>query len=111
MAGVIMNELPLLVRAIDRYDRYETPERRAASGHPHRAAVHATDLGADNKARLATWDKFAGFYADKPIWRVPAAGMKREREHIVALAPAVILLLANCGSPVLGLSCSPSSGR
>jgi integrase len=91
MARVGMDELPQLVRAIDGYDGDETPKRRAVT----RAALLFTLLtwARTNETRLATWDEFEGLGTPDPIWRVPAARMKMEREHIVPLAPAVVTLL------------------
>jgi len=91
MARVGMDQLPLLVRAIDRYDGDETPKRRAVT----RAALLFTLLtwARTNETRLATWDEFEGLDTPDPIWRVPATRMKMEREHIVPLAPAVVTLL------------------
>lgn len=92
MARVGMDELPQLVRAIDRYDGDETPKRRAVT----RGALLFTLLtwARTNETRLATWDEFEGLDTTDPIWRVPAARMKMQREHIVPLAPAVVALLA-----------------
>lgn len=93
MARVGMDELPQLVRAIDRYDGDDTPKRRAVT----RTALLFTLLtwARTNETRLATWDEFEGLDTPEPIWRVPAARMKMEREHIVPLAPAVVALLAD----------------
>jgi integrase len=91
MARVGMEELPKLVRAIDRYDGDETPKRRAVT----RAALLFTLLtwGRTNETRLATWDEFEGLDTPEPLWRVPADRMKMEREHLVPLSTHVVALL------------------
>jgi integrase len=92
MARVGLDELPQLVRAIDLYDGDETPKRRAVT----RAALLFTLLtwARTNETRLATWNEFEGLDGPEPLWRVPAARMKMEREHLVPLATAVVALLA-----------------
>jgi integrase len=91
MAKVGMDELPHLVCAIDCYDGDETRKRRAIT----RGTLLFTLLtwARTNETRLATWDEFEGLDTPDPIWRVPAARMKMEREHIVPLASAVVALL------------------
>lgn len=93
MARVGLDELPQLVRAIDRYDGDETPKRRAVT----RVALLFTLLtwARTNETRLATWDELEGLDGPDPLWRVPAARMKMEREHLVPLAPAVVSLLTD----------------
>jgi integrase len=93
MARVGMDELPQFVRAIDQYDGDEAPKRGAVTC----AALLFTLLtrARTNETRLATLDEFEGLDMPDPIWRVPAARMKMEREHIVPLAPAVVALLAD----------------
>ncbi|MEG3125161.1 tyrosine-type recombinase/integrase [Sphingomonas sp. GB1N7] len=92
MARVGADELPALVRAIDRYDGDETPKRRAIT----RAALMFTLLtwARTNETRLARWDEFEGLDGPEPLWRVPASRMKMECEHLVPLAPQVVALLA-----------------
>ena len=92
MARVGADELPALVRAIDRYNGDETPKRRAVT----RAALMFTLLtwARTNETRLARWDEFEGLDGADPMWRVPASRMKMEREHLVPLAPQVVALLA-----------------
>jgi integrase len=92
MARVGLNELPALVRAIDRYDGEETPRRRAVT----RAALLFTLLtwARTNETRLARWAEFEEFDGAEPLWRVPAGRMKMEREHLVPLASQVVALLA-----------------
>jgi len=91
MARVSADELPALVRAIDTYDGDENPRRRAVT----RAALLFTLLtwARTNETRLATWAEFEGLGTAEPIWRVPAARMKMEREHIVPLSRQVVALL------------------
>lgn len=93
MPRVGVDELPELVRAIDAYDGDETPRRRAVT----RAAMLFTLLtwARTNETRLATWEEFEGLDGPEPLWRVPAARMKMQREHLVPLSPAVVALLAN----------------
>lgn len=92
MARVDLDELPQFVRAIDQYNGNETPKRRAVT----RGALLFTLLtwARTNETRLATWDKSEGLGKPVSIWRVPAARMKMEREHVVPLAPVVVTLLA-----------------
>ena len=70
-----------------------------------------------SEARLATWGEIA---EDAREWRIPACRMKRGREHVVPLVPAVVALLDvnarrrfrseccnlrwRCSSPHLGTS-------
>lgn len=93
MPRVRVDELPALVRAIDGYDGDATPGRRAAT----RAAPLFTLLtwARTNETLLATWDEFKGLDGPEPLWRVPAARMKMQREHLVPLSPAVVALLAD----------------
>lgn len=92
MARVGLDELPALVRAINHYDDNETPKRRAVT----RAALLVTLLtwARTNETRLATWNEFEELDGPDPLWRVPAARMKMEREHLVPVAPAVVAVLA-----------------
>lgn len=39
-----------------------------------------------SEARFATWDEFEGLQGDEPLWRIPAARMKMQREHLVPLS-------------------------
>jgi integrase len=91
MPRVGVAELPALVRAIDQYDGDENPRRRAVT----RAALLFTMLtwARTNETRLALWSEFEGLDGDDPIWRVPPARMKMEREHLVPLSAPVIALL------------------
>ncbi|WP_313540563.1 tyrosine-type recombinase/integrase [Sphingomonas sp.] len=91
MARVGLQELPALVRAIDNYDGEENPRRRAVT----RAALLFTLLtwARTNETRRARWDEFEGLDGSEPLWRVPAARMKMEREHIVPLPRQVASLL------------------
>jgi integrase len=91
MARVGMGELPNLVKAIDGYDGEETPKRRAVT----RAALLFTLLtwARTNETRLATWEEFEGLDTAEPLWRVPAARMKMEREHLVPLSKQAAALL------------------
>ncbi|WP_019831074.1 tyrosine-type recombinase/integrase [Sphingomonas sp. PR090111-T3T-6A] len=93
MARVGMEELPKLVQAIDAYDGEETPRRRAVT----RAALLFTlfSWARTNETRLATWDEFEGLETAEPLWRVPAARMKMEREHLVPLSTQAAALLVS----------------
>ena len=96
MARIGMDELPELVRAIDRYDGEENPKRRAVT----RAALLFTLLtwARTNETRLATWDEFEGLDGPEPLWRVPADRMKMEREHLVPLSKQAVAVLTGLGA-------------
>ncbi|KPF49398.1 integrase [Novosphingobium sp. AAP1] len=91
MARVGLQELPALAQAIDSYDGEENPRRRAVT----RAALLFTLLtwARTNETRLARWDEFEQLDGPEPLWRVPAARMKMEREHLVPLSRQVVSLL------------------
>lgn len=93
MARVGPQELPALVRAIDGYDGEENPRRRAVT----RAALLFTLLSwaRTNETRLARWDEFEALDTSEAIWRVPAARMKMECEHLVLLSRQVVSLLGD----------------
>lgn len=41
----------------------------------------------------ATWTEFEGLDGPEPVWRIPAARMKKRREHLVPLTPQAVDLL------------------
>jgi integrase len=100
MARVGLQELPALVRAIDSYDGEENPRRRTVT----RAALLFTLLtwARTNETRLARWDEFEQLDRPEPLWRVPAARMKMEREHLVPLSRQVVSLLSDVRAYSMG---------
>ena len=91
MPRVASRELPALVRAIHTYDGEENPRRRAIT----RAALLFTlfTWARTNETRLASWDEIEGLDGPEPVWRVSAARMKMEREHLVPLSPQAVAIL------------------
>ena len=45
------------------------------------------------EARFATWSEFENLESQAPLWRIPGSRMKGRTEHLVPLAPQVVLIL------------------
>lgn len=85
MARLPLSELPALVRNIAAYDG--DPVTAAALGFTLLTWVRT------NETRFAIWGEFGDLDAAEPLWIIPAARMKMEREHLVPLAPQAVAVL------------------
>lgn len=50
-------------------------------------------LARTDEIRFAQWEEFEGLDGPQPIWRISAERMKMDREHLVPLSQAAVLLL------------------
>lgn len=79
------DEFPVFLAKVDRYDGEAMT----------RLALLFTLLTwvRSNETRFAVWEEFEGLEGKEPIWRIPAARMKMEREHLVPLSPQAVAIL------------------
>jgi integrase len=80
------DELPNFLRALEAYDG--DPRTRIALRLIILTFVRTGEL------RAARWCEFKNLQGAEPLWRVPAERMKMKREHLVPLAPQVVVLLS-----------------
>lgn len=80
-------ELPALLRAIDRY--HEIGDRQTG------LALRLLCLTFARTSELinATWDEFRDLDGEAPTWEIPAERMKMRQAHVVPLAPQAVAIL------------------
>jgi len=79
-AAIRLEELPELLRAIDRYP--EIGELQTALGLRLLCLTFVRTI----ELIGATWSEFSGLDGDAPVWEIPATRMKTKQEHIVPLS-------------------------
>jgi integrase len=83
--SIPQDELPELLRAIDRYDGEQTT--RIGLKLIILTMLRTTEL------RGGKWRELEGLATDKPVWRLPAERMKMRKEHLVPLSRQAVELL------------------
>ncbi|WP_374571924.1 tyrosine-type recombinase/integrase [Phenylobacterium sp.] len=84
-AALKATELPEFVKRLEAYDG--EPLTRLALKLVLHTFVRTHEL------RFAEWSEFEGLDGEEPPWRIPAGRMKMRREHLVPLAPEVVVTL------------------